>query len=409
MLLFSLWGIWKAEASFDCSHPYENAPNKGKQGKGRPFSSPSCFESWPSKGKPLPKGKENAGKGKGYGAGKSEWLPEGLRYQGASAWNQKGNKVCYGFNLGGCNDANCQRGDHGCVIYKCGGDHPVTKCPLKPKKLVILALMRLRWPMVPQDEPVRGVISAPAQEVDRQALPSGAGLDPASEDRVTGGIDFGFEFPPLMASALSATTLPFFQTGDEASSRDAQCSSAAAPQRVFSDASHGGPARAILQCFAGQARVASALITQGYFAYGVDRVKHKSAMAPVLQMDLSSRTSCDSILTWLDKQKIAGVLICIPKHAISAAFVFAVINGCLDRDLPLVVEGSCKSPFWTNMSQLPDAQQAPHWIEVEWGCWIPTSQQRSFVMSNLPEITTVRREGREPAGKSTVPEVSSAG
>ena len=215
-----------------------------------------------------------------------------------------------------------------------------------------------------------------------------------------------------MISAPSAITLPFFQTGDEASSRDAQCPSVAAPQQVFPDASPGGPARAILQCFAGQARVASALIAQGYFAYGVDRVKHKSAMAPVLQMDLSSRTSCDSILTWLDKQKIAGVLICIPKHAldpISAAFVFAVINGCLDRDLPLVVEGSCKSPFWMNMSQLPDARQAPHWVEVDWGCWIPTSQQRSFVMSNLPEIATVRREGREPAGKWTASEVSSAG
>ena len=93
-----------------------------------------------------------------------------------------------------------------------------------------------------------------------------------------------------------------------------------------------------------------------------DDVRHDSTAA---QMDLSSRTSFDSILTWLDKQKIAGVLICIPKHDPIAAFVFAVINGCLDRDLPLVVEGSCKSPFWTNMSQLPDAQQAPlHFLDA---------------------------------------------
>ena len=56
-------------------------------------------------------------------------------YQGASAWNHKGNKVCYGFNLGKCTDTNCQRGDHSCIIFKCGGDHPVGKCPLKPKKL----------------------------------------------------------------------------------------------------------------------------------------------------------------------------------------------------------------------------------------------------------------------------------
>ena len=75
-----------------------------------------------------------------------------------------------------------------------------------------------------------------------------------------------------------------------------------------------GPARAILQCFAGQAQLAAALNRQGLFAYGVDRVKHKSALAPVLQMDFSSRSTCDSVLTWLDRQKIAGVMMCIPKH-----------------------------------------------------------------------------------------------
>ena len=264
--------------------------------------------------------------------------------------------------------------------------------------------------MVPQDESVSGVISAPNQEVGMEALPSGAGLEPVSAVGVAEGCECDIECSFSMASMPSATTLPVFQTGEETSSRSEQCSSATEPQQVFSNEQHGGPTRAILQCFAGQARVAAALLAQGYFAYGVDRVKHKSAMAPVLQMDLSSRTACDSVLTWLDKRKIAGVLICIPKltlDPISAAFVFAVINGCLDRDLPLVVEGSCKSPFWDNLNQLPDAQQAPHWVEVKWGCWDPANQQRSFVMSNLPEITTVRREGREPAGKSTTLETSS--
>ena len=78
-----------------------------------------------------------------------------------------------------------------------------------------------------------------------------------------------------------------------------------------------GPTRAVLQCFAGPAQLASALVKQGYFSYGVDRVKHKSAMAPVLQMDLSSRSACDSVLTWLDKQKVAGVMLCIPRHSLS--------------------------------------------------------------------------------------------
>ena len=85
-----------------------------------------------------------------------------------------------------------------------------------------------------------------------------------------------------------------------------------------------GPTRAVLECFAGQAQLASALIKQGYFSYGVDRIKQKSAMAPVLQMDLSSRTACDLILSWLDQQKVAGVMICIPKHELeqlTTAFV----------------------------------------------------------------------------------------
>ena len=88
--------------------------------------------------------------------------------------------------------------------------------------------------------------------------------------------------------------------------------------------------RAVLECFAGQAQLASALIKQGYFSYGVDRIKRKSAMAPVLQMDLSSRTACDLILTWLDQQKVAGVMICVPKHELeqlTAAFVYSVIMG----------------------------------------------------------------------------------
>ena len=113
----------------------DNAPYKGQNGKGRGYWGARGVDSWYNKGKNSPKGKDKSGQGKGYGGGKSEWLPEGLRYQGASAWNKKGNKTCYGFNLGTCTDSNCQKGDHSCIIFKCGGDHPVGKCPLKPKKL----------------------------------------------------------------------------------------------------------------------------------------------------------------------------------------------------------------------------------------------------------------------------------
>ena len=117
--------------------PY-TAPEQyqGKSGKSKGYWSSKGHGSWNNfKGKTYAKGKDKSGKGKGYGGGKPEWLPEGLRYQGASAWNSSGNKNCYGFNLGTCTDPNCQKGDHKCIIFKCGGDHPVGKCPMKPKKL----------------------------------------------------------------------------------------------------------------------------------------------------------------------------------------------------------------------------------------------------------------------------------
>ena len=116
--------------------PYtDNNPFKGRNGKGKGYWGGKGYDDWTNKGKHPTKGKDKSGKGKGFGAGKQTWLPEGLRYQGASAWNHKGNKNCYGFNLGTCSDTNCQRGDHSCIIFRCGGDRPVSKCPLKPKKL----------------------------------------------------------------------------------------------------------------------------------------------------------------------------------------------------------------------------------------------------------------------------------
>ena len=156
-----------------------------------------------------------------------------------------------------------------------------------------------------------------------------------------------------------------------------------------------GPARAILQCFAGQAQLAAALNRQGLFTYGVDRVKHKSALAPVWQMDFSSRSTCDSVLTWLDRQKIAGVMMCIPKHppeSLTLAFMFAVIAGCLEKNLPLVLEGPTQAPFWESLEHLPVSQRPQHNLQVNWAVWDPCRHGRSLVMSNLPEVCTLRRD-----------------
>ena len=114
---------------------------KGKLGKGAGFGKTADswggkgFDSWSGKGKSPWKGKDSKGKGFGASAAKPEWLPEGLRFQGASAWSKRGGKVCYGYNLGQCTDPSCQKGDHCCIIFACGGDHPVTQCPRKPKKM----------------------------------------------------------------------------------------------------------------------------------------------------------------------------------------------------------------------------------------------------------------------------------
>ena len=164
-----------------------------------------------------------------------------------------------------------------------------------------------------------------------------------------------------------------------------------------------GPARAILQCFAGQAQLAAALNRQGLFAYGVDRVKRKSALAPVLQMDFSSRSTCDSVLTWLDRQKIAGVMMCIPKHppeSLTLAFMFAVIAGCLEKNLPLVLEGNTRAPFWESLEHLPVSQRPQHTLQVNWDIWDPCHHGRSLVMSNLPEVCTLRRDAPTQVAKS---------
>ncbi|CAE7192582.1 unnamed protein product, partial [Symbiodinium sp. CCMP2592] len=342
--------------------PYgDTAPWKGKNGKGKGDWNSKGSDNWTGKGKNTWQAKGKSPKGKGSGAGKPEWLPEGLRFQGASAWNHKGNKVCYGFNLGTCSDANCQKGDHTCCIFKCGGDHPVGGISVAD-------------------------VAAPASP------PFGVGVDPASKM-----VDVDDSPILVEPTVLDAPTMP--SASSESFSLEHAGSEGALPSPLVASQDNSPapqsqePSRAILQCFAGQARVASALIKQGYFSYGVDRFKQKAAMAPVLQMDLSTREACDSVLTWLDKRKIAGVMICIPKPAsepVTTAFILAVMAGCLSNNLPMILEGSVSSPFWEN--RLPAAQHPPHQVEVDWRYWDPHSKQRSFVLSNMPEVLTVRRE-----------------
>ena len=59
-------------------------------------------------------------------------MPEGLR--GKAAADDRGNGICYGFNLGTCKESqvvpgqSCTRGRHACANPGCFGTHPVSKC-----------------------------------------------------------------------------------------------------------------------------------------------------------------------------------------------------------------------------------------------------------------------------------------
>ena len=265
--------------------------------------------------------------------------------------------------------------------------------------------------MQPSGEPVLGCLEVSSEVLTSNELMASEGLDPSPSEPqhcafgVATGAQashpvFSMEAEPSARISPPGNPLPSSGPVSQAS------------EGVLHATGHTGPTRAVLQCFAGPAQLASALVKQGYFSYGVDRVKHKSAMAPVLQMDLSSRAACDSILTWLDKQKVAGVMLCVPKHSLeptTLAFVYAVVAGCMEHDLPLVLEGASTSQFWKGLEQLPAEQLPPHRVEVEWRCWSGAHSGRALVMSNLPEIVVLRREVPEPASRAAAIGASTAG
>ena len=135
-------------------------------------------------------------------------------------------------------------------------------------------------------------------------------------------------------------------------------------------------------------------------------------MAPVLQMDLSSRTACDLILSWLDQQKVAGVMICIPRHELeqlTTAFVYSVIMGCVVRNLPLSLEGPASSPFWKGFEQLPQEQRPHHRVEFEWLHWNVPAWGRALIFSNMPEITIMHREALLCTPQNSLSPTSHAG
>jgi len=77
-------------------------------------------------------GKNSKGsKGGGKGKNKSSFLPKGLsEMANATAQDEKGNPICFAFNLNGCDLAQpggtCPKGRHVCVLRGCRKPHSAT-------------------------------------------------------------------------------------------------------------------------------------------------------------------------------------------------------------------------------------------------------------------------------------------
>ena len=93
----------------------------------------------PASTRPAPyKPQQVTSKGKGKSKGKnkvSPKMPLVLLNGGCRATTTAGDAICYGYNLGTCNNkvtsGRCDRGFHVCALPKCGKHHPFINCPSK--------------------------------------------------------------------------------------------------------------------------------------------------------------------------------------------------------------------------------------------------------------------------------------
>ena len=106
-----------------------NKPNDLKSDDKKPSASAS-------RPAPYPASSSGKGKGKNKSKGKSAArLPATLLEGGCRAVTNRGDPICFGYNLGTCNMAvsngRCDRGFHVCALPKCGKHHPFLQCPMK--------------------------------------------------------------------------------------------------------------------------------------------------------------------------------------------------------------------------------------------------------------------------------------
>ena len=153
-----------------------------------------------------------------------------------------------------------------------------------------------------------------------------------------------------------------------------------------------GPAKAILELFAGSARLTSAILRLGAMAYGVDHVRYKHAEGPILELDLTKPPHQQLVMYWLSAGKIAAVHLGPPCGTASRAreiirtgwdpvplrsdqerdaarvaaanvlyqFSASIVEYCLQHNIPFAIENPSSSLFWLTSfwAQVPTADLA---------------------------------------------------
>lgn len=76
---------------------------------------------------------KSRGKGKNKNKSSSARIPATLLEGGCRATTNKGDPICFGYNLGSCSltvtNGRCEKGYHVCALPKCGKHHPYVQCP----------------------------------------------------------------------------------------------------------------------------------------------------------------------------------------------------------------------------------------------------------------------------------------
>ena len=78
---------------------------------------------------------KSKGKGKSKNKGSEARFPAILLEGGCRARTNKGDPICFGFNLGSCSlpvtNGPCEKGYRVCALPRCGKHHPYVQCPMK--------------------------------------------------------------------------------------------------------------------------------------------------------------------------------------------------------------------------------------------------------------------------------------